>query len=1478
MRLSDAIGDLFRKVDTIMDLTPQDWDVATYIQIPPHVNYTSVANIDQVEQVRLSVGGGAACLVVGVEAKNQCHLDEVTLKGLRVGDFCLVIFDVWHPGNIIRISHVLAQNGLLVESINKLRRRAFETAVLAEKVANDDSVGLVRLKNEIQVYIVQSRYYADESDTEKKNVEKLRAELNAASRKLAKERRRVQAIRSSVSFQLGNILIQAVRRPGRNTILLPYRVIRLAIGLFRRRVSPSMLNMEKVLCSGDKNNIRIAVYADANMNLIDGSTVWTASVVEALAGLEYSQIFFFLKSREKRGLLTEPLKKSRNVQIISPDRNLVKESLTPEAALDRIEQIDRQLNFDAIIVRRLSVCEEALLHPRLHGRLWTYLTDIPQSSEDLTGTMLQTLDRIAGASKYILCQTQEFCSHWERYVPSAKGKVRLLPPMVPACKGRSEAPTAVRRICYAGKFAPLWGIFEMFEAFASLRAIHPEVELHIFGDKIHQPPEFPDFRRNVSSYLENTAGVVWHGGLSRVEVLAHMTDMDLGWAWRSPELENNTLELSTKILEYGRCGLPVILARNKINERLLGPGYPLFADTYDELVELLHRAASSPDILAAASAKTYAASEQFTVEKVRDKYIRPLFSDLLESRPRSGPGKRGSILVAGHDFRFINRLCQEFSERGYSIAIDKWTGHNRHDVNKSRELIEEADIIISEWCLGNAVWYSKNKRPDQKHIIRFHLQERELNYPENVDMHNVDTMIFVGPHIKREAIASFEWERWADKKLVVIPNYVDSKAFDLPKSAGAQFNIGIVGIVPQRKRLDLALDIIEKLRRQDERFQLYIKGKMPRELPWMLGRTSELKYYDDQMDRINNSALLKDAAHFDGWGDDIPQWYQKIGFILSVSDFESFHLSVTEGAASSAIPLILKWKGAEEIYPRDWSYHVVDEMVNTILDIVKSGRFEEIAESRCAYVRQNFDIEHIAQLWLKIIEREQSSVDNGRDKERSEEMIQMGREEGEKAEQSSVPVGETHKLEREISDLKNDKQELQDRIVRLRNEYAQRYDSLTTSITYRAGNALVKAATSPKGAVTLPVTLWRMYRDYRSRKSLKLQPEPSSPEKSEITLGERRVVNVNETITLTTRHPPLQEARILFMPTNGGGLGHVTRLLAVARRLKTDTRIREMVFITTSDALNVIRREGFVAYHHPPWDQLRDKIPARGWQNSFQSVFNMVINNHALNVFVFDGVSAAGVTPAIAKYDSMRKIWLRRMLLKEGKAEILDQKAEFFDLQLCAGELGQKSVKRDSAGRIIIPPMVFLNRSELLSRQDVIEQLGLSPTKKTIFVQLGAGNINDINTQSEIIIEVVRQFKGIQIVLAESPVSQDRLKQFKDIKTIRDYPLSRYYQGFDVAISATGYNTFTELICFGVPSIFIPNLETAYDDQLGRAMIAQRTGTGLILNPLTAAELTECMGKLLDDSNNAEIRKKCRSLCSVNGSDVAAQVLGDFLF
>ena len=60
-----------------------------------------------------------------------------------------------------------------------------------------------------------------------------------------------------------------------------------------------------------------------------------------------------------------------------------------------------------------------------------------------------------------------------------------------------------------------------------------------------------------------------------------------------------------------------------------------------------------------------------------------------------------------------------------------------------------------------------------------------------------------------------------------------------------------------RKRLDIALDVLEAIRRHDDRFILFAKTKMPWEYPWIWRRPGELEQTQAALERIQNAPLLR---------------------------------------------------------------------------------------------------------------------------------------------------------------------------------------------------------------------------------------------------------------------------------------------------------------------------------------------------------------------------------------------------------------------------------------------------------------------------------------------------------------------------------------------------------------------------------------------------------------------------------------------
>ncbi len=263
------------------------------------------------------------------------------------------------------------------------------------------------------------------------------------------------------------------------------------------------------------------------------------------------------------------------------------------------------------------------------------------------------------------------------------------------------------------------------------------------------------------------------------------------------------------------------------------------------------------------------------------------------------------------------------------------------------DLLAQADVVFCEWGLGNLEWYSQHVGPHQRLVVRVHLQELDRPYLARSAHENVDAYVFVGELIRRAAVLGHGVPA---ERSTVVPNTVDTTALDLAKHPDADLTLGIVGVVPQRKRLDLALDVLERLRATGAAYCLRIKGRLPDDYPWMSARPQEKAWFDRQFARIDAlNAAAPGTVLLDDQGDDMAEWYRHVGVVLSVSDFESFHLTIPDGAASGALPAVLAWDGADLVYPREWLSPTVDSLVERIRGQARTPQaYRRLVEERFA--------------------------------------------------------------------------------------------------------------------------------------------------------------------------------------------------------------------------------------------------------------------------------------------------------------------------------------------------------------------------------------------------------------------------------------------------------------------------------------------------------------------------------------------------
>jgi glycosyltransferase involved in cell wall biosynthesis len=718
------------------------------------------------------------------------------------------------------------------------------------------------------------------------------------------------------------------------------------------------------------------VYGDVDLNLLDGSAIWLQSVTQALVAAGCA-VTLVLKAPVRTDRLVAPLRGIPEVTIRSPHADgllpgLTEASLTVPQAVGVLAAVDRAAPHDLVVLRGRALVSAAARDGAFDGRLWSYLTDVPQSVPAVTPKAAEDLTMIARASRYLLCQTEELRCFLEGSVAAACGKSVLFPPVLPALDihrdpGRKVAPPGVPlKLVYTGKFAPRWNTLEMTSLPALLAARGVDAEVHMVGDKVHNDPRDPTYFKRMRGALGEVGapavpGVIWHGGQPRAQAMRLAAAGDVGLSWRHPELDAS-LELSTKVLEFGQLGLPVILNRTPMHEALLGADYPLFAASLDDVADVA-AAVLDPAVFRLAASRTSAAAASFALDRAAERLRTYLARVVSPARP-AGAGAPLRVVIAGHDLKFFGSLLEHFRlQPDLEIRVDQWAALGEHDESVSRSLAEWADVIICEWCGPNAVWYSRNKRRSARLIVRLHRFELNSPYPGQVKIGNVDQVICVSDYYRR---LTREKTGWPASKIVTVPNVLDVLQFDRPKLEGARFHLGMTSMVDMRKRVDLALDVLEELRRDDDRYQLFIKSGMPWELWWVWQHQEQRTHYFEAFRRVQRSPLLRGSVVFDDGGPDVPAWLRRVGFILSTSDDESFHMAPAEGMASRAVPVIRHWPGAETIYDTRWISENPAEMAASIAALSTPSAWEEARQAAHRQIRA-IDLGTVGDTWLSLI-------------------------------------------------------------------------------------------------------------------------------------------------------------------------------------------------------------------------------------------------------------------------------------------------------------------------------------------------------------------------------------------------------------------------------------------------------------------------------------------------------------------------------
>jgi len=349
--------------------------------------------------------------------------------------------------------------------------------------------------------------------------------------------------------------------------------------------------------------------------------------------------------------------------------------------------------------------------------------------------------------------------------------------------------------------------------------------------------------------------------------------------------------------------------------------------------------------------------------------------------------------------------------------------------------------------------------------------------------------------------------------------------------------------------------------------------------------------------------------------------------------------------------------------------------------------------------------------------------------------------------------------------------------------------------------------------------------------------------------------------------------RILFVTSNGTGLGHLTRAMAMARRL--DPSLEPLV-LTLSAAAPVVHEAGFPVEYVASY-----ATPGAGsdwrWSRRLRGRLRAAIAEAAPRVLVFDGAHPyQALIDSLGAGREMRSVWCRRALWRPGSNPGALERTVFFDAVLEPGEVaeaedrGPTVSRRGEARRV--GPIVYCEPSDLLPRDEAERRLGLKPGRVNVLVQLGQGP--EVRDATDRCLRHLAGRDDVQVAALSSAIAKLISVPEGVVRLGATYPVSRYYAAFDAVVSACGYNAYHELIRLRVPALYVP-MSRQTDDQPARARCAERLGVGLAADGPAAPAIEERLEQLLDPDRRRAMRERLDEMRLADGAADAAGWLGE---
>jgi len=338
--------------------------------------------------------------------------------------------------------------------------------------------------------------------------------------------------------------------------------------------------------------------------------------------------------------------------------------------------------------------------------------------------------------------------------------------------------------------------------------------------------------------------------------------------------------------------------------------------------------------------------------------------------------------------------------------------------------------------------------------------------------------------------------------------------------------------------------------------------------------------------------------------------------------------------------------------------------------------------------------------------------------------------------------------------------------------------------------------------------------------------------------------------------------QVVFMPTNGVGLGHAQRCSLVAAELDP-ARVRP-VFAVFPSCAGLVKAYGFDAMPLVA----RSKLHAQTHENDLANYLRLrALAEHA-SALVFDGGYIFDSVYRTLLERRLRSVWIRRGLWqpRQDNTIVLDREKAFERVVVPSEAFEELNATYShgehvrAVGPIVQRVVLEAERRDAL-RAQLAERYGRG-FDRLVVTQLGGGVAAERGAQIQAICGMMQRRADVLhlVVVWPTTVLEPAWFGWSRTRVVKTHHAGVLSAAADLCITAAGYNSFHEVLYGARSAIFVPQTASYLDDQHRRAQAAHERGLAGLVEPHELMRLEREIARRLDDAEAEAARRRLAEL------------------